>query len=87
MFKVEFSSSKIDRKFCMKTSRFAENQIIGILKQAEAENPFRSCAADMGERRRARAARQDERARDGKHQAQEGVRRRATQARGGARGT
>jgi putative transposase len=36
MFKVDLSSDRTYMKFCMKTSRFSESQIIAILKQAEA---------------------------------------------------
>ena len=48
MFKVEFSSSRIDREFCMKTSRFTESQIIGILKQAEAGTPVPQLCREHG---------------------------------------
>src|ERR1700687_1332715 len=48
MFKVEFSSSRTYRKFCMKTSRFTESQIIAILKQAEAGTPVPQLCREHG---------------------------------------
>lgn len=44
---MEFSLNRI-RKFCMKTSRFTDSQIIAILKQAEAGSPVAELCREHG---------------------------------------
>ena len=48
MFKVELSSNRTYMKFCIKTSKFSESQIIAILKQAEAGTPVPKLCREQG---------------------------------------
>jgi len=46
-FKSRIFQTQIFWKFCMKTSRFTDSQIIAILKQAKVDHLFLNSAANM----------------------------------------